>query len=666
MSKANKINIDPQKLPTDYIPVIYNIGDIGDDILKHKPTPSFSSNIDYPKFSFGFHHYIHQTKDKMEITEQFKDKKKVYYVLNKFERYIDDYDSDINNVSKVYFDIDPKPKILSRAFFKLWELFFMFDLVQTNKPELITAHLAEGPGSFIQATMFYRDKFTKKGISKNDKYHAITLHPEDLLKYVPPLEESFIKYYSKEKPIRFIQHKTYPKEIARISRKKDNGDLTNPKTINHFGGNFQKNKADFVTADGGFDWKNENTQEQEAFKLILAEITTAVKIQAKGGNFVCKIFESFTSTTIKLICILKSFYDEVYVAKPLMSRESNSEKYIICKNFKYNNGKERNKKISLLDSILKDAFKQKNKNIVDIFPTFKIGNDLKTTMIKINTDISNRQLILINQMVDFIQKQNYRGDVYQQKREDQIEATKFWTNIFFPEVKDFDTYKKTIMKFANSIIDKNAAIKVQIGGVRGPRINRVKLIILEKDNGNYNIILTHNRKWDSFTTVGGKMDRKDKDLIDTLTREIKEETLNSLDIQTIINKLLYFDLVDMRTRVYVVVLNKDDFPSQEYYYNLKILGKYDLPYDWRESDGINKFKLRDLLNCINKLGVVEDFRCIDIDGVEHKIFSNISQYLNKIVEDNILEKIGLFEYNKRTLINETEDFLNGTQTVLFE
>jgi hypothetical protein len=193
----------------EYVPVVYKLPNINDNILKHKHDPKFSSNIDYPKFSLGFHHYIHQNKDKMEIIEQFKDKKKVYLVISKFERYVDDYDDSIGNISKIYFNINPKPNILSRAFYKLWELLFMFDLIDLNKNNFRSAHLAEGPGSFIQATMFYRDKFASKGISKNDKYYAITLHPEDIKKHVPPLEKRFTDFYKKEKPNRFQQHRTY-------------------------------------------------------------------------------------------------------------------------------------------------------------------------------------------------------------------------------------------------------------------------------------------------------------------------------------------------------------------------------------------------------------------------------------------------------------------------
>lgn len=453
---SDKLILNESKLDQDFVPLIYEVIDTKDSIFKHKPNPTFSTNIEYPKFSLGFHHYIHQTKDKMSIAEQFEGKKKVYYVFNRFERYVDEYDLSIGNISKMYFNIDPRPNILSRAFYKLWELLLMFDLVQTDKPNFISAHLAEGPGSFIQATMFYRDKFSKKNISKNDKYHAITLHSEKSKDgYVPKLEESFIKHYSKEKPVRFVQHNTVPKEISRLSIDKDNGDLTKLKTINLFGGNFQKEKAHFITADGGFNWKNENTQEQEAYKLILGQIITAVKIQEKKGNFICKFFESFTMITIKFFYMLKEFYNEVYVVKPLTSRQSNSEKYVVCKDFKFGNEKDKYNKISILESIMRDVERHGKLNIIDVFPDYVIDENIKNIVKNMNISISNRQLILINQMADFVQKQNFRGEKYQDRRQKQIEASDFWIRTFFPEEKDYDKQKKEIEKFANNIIKKN-------------------------------------------------------------------------------------------------------------------------------------------------------------------------------------------------------------------
>lgn len=450
MSTSEKNDID--KMPSDYLPIVYKIPESKKDIFEFKESPSFSKNIDYPKYSLGFQHYLHQSKTKMEITKEFEGKKKVYYVINKFERYVDDYESDINNISKAYFDIDPKPNILSRAFYKLWELFFMFDLIDLNSDNFTSAHLAEGPGSFIQATMFYRDKFAKKGLSKNDKYYAVTLHAEDMQKHIPKLEESFTEYYKKEKPSRFMLHKTYSKEESRMSKIKDNGDLTDPKTIKLFGGNFTKQKANFITADGGFDWDNENIQEQESFKLILAQIITALKIQDKKGNFICKLYETFSDTASKLIYILASFYNDVYLVKPLMSRASNSEKYVVCIGFK--DPKDKDKRIEKLETILEQMNKTKS-NLVNYFPDFVIDESMKATLIKSNIEIANKQFICINEMISFINKQNYRGEEYTARRQDQINASKHWLSLFFPDTKEFSDKKKEMTVLTNNIIERN-------------------------------------------------------------------------------------------------------------------------------------------------------------------------------------------------------------------
>ena len=77
----------------------------------------------------------------------------------------------------------------------------------------------------------------------------------------------------------------------------------------------------------------ENLQEQEAYKLIFGEILTALKLQKDGGNFVIKIFETYTKITIKLIQMLRQIYTKVYLSKPYTSRISNSEKYVVCKGF---------------------------------------------------------------------------------------------------------------------------------------------------------------------------------------------------------------------------------------------------------------------------------------------------------------------------------------------
>lgn len=438
-----------------YIPVVYQFKDTKKDILSTNSNIITSQHVSYPKLYLGFQHYIHQSKLNMEITKDFKGKKKVYYVMSKFERYIDDYDKDIDHLTVKYFELDGKnkqPKILSRAFYKLWELLFMFELIDHNAKNFVSAHLAEGPGSFIQATMFYRDKFAQR-YSKNDKYYGVTLHAEDIKKYIPKIEEEFVKFYSKEKPVRFNLHKTYPIKESKGSKLKDNGDLTTKKTRDLFGGNFSQNKANFITADGGFDWKDENLQEQEAYKLILSQIVTALKIQAPKGNFVCKIYESFTEITAKFILLLKSFYEQVFVCKPLMSRTSNSEKYIICLKFKDDKGTAN--KISAVEAILEKMTSSNNIQALDIFTDYQFEPEFHSTLIGLNTKLSNRQFEEINNIISFVKKQNFRGEEYTQRREEQIKATEYWSSLFLPSTSEFNKRKETIEKITKSQIEQS-------------------------------------------------------------------------------------------------------------------------------------------------------------------------------------------------------------------
>ena len=434
---------------SDYSMILSNLPSNTDNIFgsSYLNDVNFSYNIDYPKYSLGYGYYIHQTKRGFEKElQQFVGKKEVFRTLNPFERYIDNSEESIGVLSKKYFDLvfktkTKKPEILSRAFYKLWEILMLYDLIDLDNKKFVSAHLAEGPGSFIQATMYYRDMFSK--YSKDDKYYAVTLHQEDEKNHVPALEKNFVDYYSKETPQRFILHKTYPKQVAGGDKKKDNGDLTNPKTIKLFGGDM-KEKADLITADGGFEWTNENLQEQEAFRLIFGQIVAGILNQKKGGHFVIKFFETFTITSVKFMSILRQCYNKVDIVKPLTSRLSNSEKYLVCMDFKYDNNKEITTKLT---EMLKIIHKEQKLKIVNVFSNFKPDEEFLNTITKYNIILENQNYKAINNIVKFIKAQNYYGDTYQMARQMQINAAKFWINNFLPSnIDKLDKIKKSLKK----------------------------------------------------------------------------------------------------------------------------------------------------------------------------------------------------------------------------
>ncbi len=451
----------------EYVPIIYKLEDNNKKrILDTSNDILFSNNIAYPELSLGFHHYIHQTKDVVgDKINLFENRKKVYLVTSLFEKNIDTKnnaeDNSINTALKTFIQRSIIKKndyvnVLSRAFLKLWEMIILFDLIP-EKENFVSSHLAEGPGSFIQATILFRDlqeNLKKIKSSKNDKYYAISLHSDN--KHLL-IEKEFINYYGKEKPRRLHIFETVSKdEVKRGGGNLSDGDLTLLKTINMFAGGVSADTkgfsedSDLVTADGGFQWEKENLQEQEAYKLIFSQIVTALKLNKKGGNFVLKIFDTYTTVTLKYLELLKSLYKEVYITKPFTSRISNSEKYVVCKNLI---NKLSAADIKKLEEMITVINKNDNYNIIKVFTDYDIDDKSLQLYRKINIELYNKQYVGMTNILTFVNLDNYNGVEYHNYLDKQIAASIYWNNTFL-DPKNYNNIHKYL-----SIHDKEQKLE---------------------------------------------------------------------------------------------------------------------------------------------------------------------------------------------------------------
>lgn len=199
---------------------------------------------------------------------------------------------------------------LSRSYFKMWEILKRHHLLKYEH-SIITAHLAEGPGGFIEATRYYRREYY-------DYMFGITLRSTD--GDVPGWGSSR-RFLNKNKNVE-------------ISYGNDGtGDLYKINNILHFAD--VVGKAEFITADGGFDFSVDfDNQERLFYRLFLCEVVTALTTQKIGGTFVCKLFDMFHRFTVEILYILYNLYDEIIIDKPVTSRPANSEKYVIARGFR--------------------------------------------------------------------------------------------------------------------------------------------------------------------------------------------------------------------------------------------------------------------------------------------------------------------------------------------
>jgi len=280
-----------------------------------------------PQISMSLSHYLADIKNNINVHEKEWDIYKKY--TNPYE-YIH---SIIPNKKKSV----SKHKPLSRAYFKLIEIVRTFKLneillplntvedgpmrymLKSPRTPIRTFHLAEGPGGFIEAIIEMRQ-------NPRDIYVGMTILDNEQDCNIPAWKKS--NAFLEQNPNIYVE-----------TGIDNTGNILNPANFV-----FCKEKyascMDFITADGGFDFSVDfSKQEISISRLLYAQIAYALCMQKKNGCFVLKIFDSFMHHTIDLIYLLSSFYEKVYITKPLTSRFANSEKYIVCSHFLHSSNK---------------------------------------------------------------------------------------------------------------------------------------------------------------------------------------------------------------------------------------------------------------------------------------------------------------------------------------
>lgn len=203
-------------------------------------------------------------------------------------------------------------KILSRSFFKMIEIEKDYNIFYKYKNKNIkTTFIAEAPGGFIES--FYKLRKDYK-----DTYYGISLIEKN--KNIPNWNNLLNKKYER---------------IKLLYGYDNTGNIYKLINILNYINNIGENTCDIVTADGGFDFtKDYDNQEYNFLKLFFCEIVLALKLQKLGGTFIIKCFDLTHIIGIKLFYILSHLYETITITKLKTSRQTNSERYIICKNLK--------------------------------------------------------------------------------------------------------------------------------------------------------------------------------------------------------------------------------------------------------------------------------------------------------------------------------------------
>lgn len=318
--------------------------------------------------------------------------------------------------------------VINRAYYKMIEM--MDQVISMGKKRI--ACIAESPGGFIQALIHQRTRDANSELLVNPTHDKITgisisIDGNGTWSKLRKLLQSKYNDVLVDSELQQSSDKTL---VTLIGDSGNEGDILIEENRQRFVDHFDE-KADLVTADGGFerDKSESDTEEMDTSKLIMAEISMALNVQAPGGSFVLKIFDMATKVSVGFLTILSYCYDNVSVFKPHTSRHASSEKYVICRGYKLP-AEELEDITKVLENII-DYNLSKNEYLSSIM---LVDHDEMTNTIK------HYNNIFMKKQGDFIIDGYQYGTLYNNSMDDHkglANVVSSYTNRQYQNVKEF-------------------------------------------------------------------------------------------------------------------------------------------------------------------------------------------------------------------------------------
>jgi hypothetical protein len=211
---------------------------------------------------------------------------------------------------------------VTNAWIKMYEMLNLFHDIIPKKEVVKTFHICEAPGAFISATNHYL----------SNRHQELDWYAQTLK---PRTDECHSKFALDDY---FGLIGAYPNRwIFGDPKIDDSGNITHAKVIRSYASNPLLKNLDFITADAGLkcDPKDLNEQESILCKTNMGQIICILACLPIGKSAIFKTFIPITEPlNISMLYLLTYLFTEVILTKPSTSHGSNSEIYILLKEYR--------------------------------------------------------------------------------------------------------------------------------------------------------------------------------------------------------------------------------------------------------------------------------------------------------------------------------------------
>jgi hypothetical protein len=167
--------------------------------------------------------------------------------------------------------------------------------------------------------------------------------------------------------------------------------------------------------DNKFDYIFYECNKSNYFITLIISLIILLKNQKYNGICIIKIHHIFHKQVLDVLYFLTCLYDKVYIVKPNTSNITTFDKYIVCKNFKYNNSNNSYLRLNYYRLLIfLKKFNPSNNYISEILDV-QIPYYFKTKIDDLNIIIGHQQLEALNQIINIFTNKN---------KEEKIESIK--------------------------------------------------------------------------------------------------------------------------------------------------------------------------------------------------------------------------------------------------
>jgi len=164
-----------------------------------------------------------------------------------------------------------------------------------------------------------------------------------------------------------------------------------------------------------FDFIFYETNEENYLYSIVQSLLVILKYQNYKGLSIIKIGEMFDKSSVDILYFLSSLYEKVYICKPSTSNVTSFEKYIVCKNFVYDENSIKYLKLNYVKLVV--FLKKLDGNYITDILDFHTPYYFKNKIDDLNIIIGQQQLESLDQIISIFTNKN-------KNKEEKIECLK--------------------------------------------------------------------------------------------------------------------------------------------------------------------------------------------------------------------------------------------------